>query len=115
MCAAPSARITIRNSCVSLLKHTRAIYATPAFRIYVAVLTVALAGAASEASLGAEAAPRPSATAAPRPSATAAPRPWRAHVREAREYAESRAGQVSFGVRTRRRLRGVDVERSVPS
>ena len=84
-----------------------------------ALLTVALAAAAaaatSGASIGAGAALRPSATAALRPSATAALRPWRAHVREAREYAESRAGQVSFGVRTRRRLRGVGVERSVPS
>jgi hypothetical protein len=36
-------------------------------------------------------------------------------VREARDYAESRAGQISFGVRTRRGLRGVDVGRGVPS
>ena len=45
----------------------------------------------------------------------AALKPWRAHVREAREYAQARSGQISFGVRTRRGLRGVGVERSVPS
>ena len=45
----------------------------------------------------------------------AAAAPWRAHVREARAYAESRAGAISFGVRTPRRLRGVDVMRTVPS
>lgn len=49
------------------------------------------------------------------PIADAAPRPWRAHVREAREYAASRAGGVSFGVRTSRGLRGVEVGRTVPS
>jgi hypothetical protein len=36
-------------------------------------------------------------------------------VREATAYAASRAGAVSFGVRTRHRLRGVGVERTVPS
>ena len=41
--------------------------------------------------------------------------PWKAQVREAREYAESRAGQVSFGVRTVRALRGVEVGRAYPS
>ncbi len=40
---------------------------------------------------------------------------WRPHVREAREYAAARAGEISFGVRTRRGLRGVDVARVVPS
>jgi len=47
--------------------------------------------------------------------AEGATRPWRAHVREAREYAQTRAGQISFGVRTRRGLRGVGVTRTVPS
>jgi len=79
------------------LKHRTAIYATPAFRIYVALLTVALCGAA------------------PPPASGAALRPWRAHIGEAREYAQTRAGEISFGVRTRRGLRGVGVERSVPS
>jgi hypothetical protein len=45
--------------------------------------------------------------------ATAAP--WRAHVREAARYAEQRAGEVSFGVRTTRGVRGVAVRRTVPS
>jgi hypothetical protein len=40
---------------------------------------------------------------------------WRAHIGEARAYAESRAGEISFGVRTSRGLRGVAVERGVPS
>ena len=40
---------------------------------------------------------------------------WRAHVREAASYAGSRAGAVSFGVRTTRGLRGVGVQRTVPS
>src|SRR5918994_1669629 len=44
MCVTPSPRITIRYDCVSLLKHTWGIYATLAFRIYVALLTVALTG-----------------------------------------------------------------------
>jgi hypothetical protein len=52
------------------------------------------------------------AVAAPAEGAT---RPWRAHVREAREYAQARGGQISFGVRTRRGLRGVGVTRTVPS
>jgi beta-lactamase class A len=86
------------------LKHTEPIYATPAFRIYVALLTVALCATAAA----------PAASGAPQ-GADAAFRLWRAHVREAREYAEARAGQISFGVRTRRGLRGVGVERSVPS
>ena len=45
----------------------------------------------------------------------AAAAPWRAHVREAGRYAEQRAGDVSFGVRTERGLRGVAVRRTVPS
>jgi hypothetical protein len=40
---------------------------------------------------------------------------WRPHIREAARYADSRAGGISFGVRTARGLRGVDVERTVPS
>lgn len=40
---------------------------------------------------------------------------WRAHIGEAREYAASRAGGVSFGVRTGHGLRGIGVERTVPS
>src|SRR5215207_1298841 len=96
MRATPSPRITIRYGCVSLLKHTTTIYATPAFRIYLALLTVALSGAAAA----------PASEAAPHPAAAPALRPWRAHVREAREYAQTRAGEISFGVRTRRGLRG---------
>jgi hypothetical protein len=45
----------------------------------------------------------------------AAADPWRAHIREARTYAESRAGEVSFGLRTSRGLRGDGLERTVPS
>jgi hypothetical protein len=74
------------------LKHSPAIYATPTLRIYVAVLTVALCGA---------------------PAAVAGT--WRAHIGEAREYAASRSGSVSFGVRTRDGLRGIGVQRTVPS
>ena len=48
-------------------------------------------------------------------AADAALRPWRAHVRDAAEYAADRAGSVSFGVRTRDGLRGIGVERTVPS
>jgi hypothetical protein len=40
---------------------------------------------------------------------------WRAHVGEARQYAAARSGSVSFGVRTRNGLRGIGVERRVPS
>jgi beta-lactamase class A len=40
---------------------------------------------------------------------------WRPHVHSAAEYAAARAGHVSFGVRTARGLRGVGVERTVPS
>ena len=40
---------------------------------------------------------------------------WRAHIGEAREYAASRAGTVSFGVRAGHGLRGIGVERTVPS
>jgi hypothetical protein len=69
----------------------------------VALLTVGVAGAAA-----------PAAAAAP-PTAAAALLPWRAHIQEARQYAGGRAGQISFGVRTGRGLRGVDVGRGVPS
>jgi Beta-lactamase enzyme family len=48
------------------------------------------------------------------PSASALD-PWRPHIRDAARYADSRAGGVSFGVRTGRMLRGVGVERTVPS
>jgi hypothetical protein len=78
------------------VKHISRIYATPAYRIYLALLTLALAGAAA-------------------PAAEAALQPWRAHVREAATYAATRGGDVSFGVRTRGGLRGVGVERVVPS
>jgi len=74
------------------VKHTRDIYATPSFRIYVALLTAALALAVT-------------------PTANA----WRPHTREAASYAAGRAGEVSFGVRTGGGLRGVGVRRSVPS
>ena len=78
------------------MKHTSPIYATQAFRIYVALLTVALATGAAGA-------------------AVAEARPWKPHIRDARQYAETRGGQVSFGVRTNRGLRGVGVRRAVPS
>ncbi len=45
------------------------------------------------------------------PSAAA----WRPHIRDAASYAATRAGGISFGVRTERRLRGVGVQRVVPS
>ena len=48
-------------------------------------------------------------------AAPATATPWRAHVRQAGEYAQQRAGKVSFGVRTERGLRGVAVRRTVPS
>ena len=48
-------------------------------------------------------------------AAPAQARPWKPHIRVARQYAESRAGQISFGVRTNRGLRGVGVRRAVPS
>jgi hypothetical protein len=65
-------------------------------RIYVALLTVALC-------------------APPAAPAHAALRPWHAHVHDAAEYAAARAGSVSFGVRTKDGLRGIEVERTVPS
>jgi hypothetical protein len=74
------------------VKHTQDIYATHPFRIYVALLTVALALALT-------------------PAANA----WRSHTRVAASYAATRAGEVSFGVRTGRGLRGLGVRRSVPS
>jgi Beta-lactamase enzyme family len=74
------------------VKHTAALYATRTFRIYVALLTVGLVMATP-----------------------ALARPWKPHIREAASYAADRAGGISFGVRTERRLRGVDVRRTVPS
>jgi hypothetical protein len=65
-------------------------------RIYVALVTVALCCVAA-------------------PPAHAALRPWRAHVRDAAQYAAARAGTVSFGLRTPHGLRGIGVERTVPS
>ena len=41
--------------------------------------------------------------------------PWRADVHAAAEYSEGRLGEISFAVRTERRLYGVDVRRTVPS
>jgi hypothetical protein len=86
------------------VKHKSGIYATPVFRIYVAVLAVAL-GLAVPAH----------AAAAGRAHQARAVHPWRAHVRDAAAYAQARAGGVSFGVRTGHGLRGVGVERTVPS
>ena len=40
---------------------------------------------------------------------------WKPHIRQASAYVATRAGDISFGVRTQRRLRGVDVRRTVPS
>lgn len=40
---------------------------------------------------------------------------WTPHIRQARSYAATRAGGISFGVRTERGLRGVDMGRTVPS
>jgi hypothetical protein len=40
---------------------------------------------------------------------------WKPHVREAASYASTRAGEISFGVRTGHGLRGVEVERTMPS
>jgi hypothetical protein len=48
-------------------------------------------------------------------TAPASASPWKPHVRDAAAYAAARAGTVSFGVRTRAALRGVGVERTVPS
>jgi hypothetical protein len=87
---------SIRNRFVSLVKHTSATYATPTLRNYVVLVTLAVAAG----------------VAVPPPASAA---PWRPHVREAAAYAHGRAGNVSFGVRTRHRLRGVGVERTVPS
>jgi hypothetical protein len=75
------------------VKHISGIYATPAFRNCVALLTVSLALAPPASAL----------------------RPWRPHIRDAAHYAAARAGGVSFGVRTGHGLRGVGVERTVPS
>jgi hypothetical protein len=40
---------------------------------------------------------------------------WTPHIRDAASYASTRAGGISFGVRTAHGLRGVDVQRTVPS
>jgi hypothetical protein len=72
------------------VKHRLSNYATSAFRIYVVLLTLGLFV----------------------PAAAAA---WKPHIREAASYASARAGGISFGVRTERGLRGVGVERVVPS
>ena len=40
---------------------------------------------------------------------------WRPHIRAAAKYASKRAGGISFGVRTEHRLRGVGLQRTVPS
>jgi beta-lactamase family protein len=42
-------------------------------------------------------------------------RPWHPHIRQAAAYAATRAGAISFGARTRRGLRGVGLQRTVPS
>ena len=47
--------------------------------------------------------------------APAAAAPWSAHVGDADRYAEQRTGEVSFGVRTERGLRGAAIRRTVPS
>jgi hypothetical protein len=49
------------------------------------------------------------------PAHTARAGTWRPHVGDAAEYAAGRAGDISFGVRTGRRLRGVGVRRVAPS
>ena len=51
----------------------------------------------------------------PAPRASRQLRPWRPHVRAAAAYAAGRAGGISFGVRTAHGLRGIGVERTVPS
>lgn len=76
------------------MKHRSGIYATETLRIYVALVTVAVALLVAPASHANR---------------------WRPHVRDAAAYAATRAGTVSFGVRTGRGLRGVGVRRSVPS
>jgi hypothetical protein len=40
---------------------------------------------------------------------------WTPHIQEARSYAAKRAGGISFGVRTAHGLRGIGLERTVPS
>jgi hypothetical protein len=48
-------------------------------------------------------------------AAPASAQPWSADVKAARSYAEDRAGEVSFAVRTERGLRGYRATRIVPS
>ena len=73
------------------MKHSVRIYATYSFRIYVVLLTFGL------------------------PATAEAAHTWKPHIRAAASYAATRAGGISFGVRTDRGLRGVRVERTVPS
>jgi Beta-lactamase enzyme family len=47
--------------------------------------------------------------------ASTATRAWHAHIRAATSYAATRAGGISFGVRTDRGLRGIGLRRTVPS
>ena len=72
------------------MKHRTSNYATFAFRIYVVLLTLGLLVPASADA-------------------------WKPHIGKAASYASARAGGISFGVRTEHRLRGVGVERTVPS
>jgi hypothetical protein len=48
-------------------------------------------------------------------SAPAVAAPWHPHIRLAARYAATRAGGISFGVRTDRGLSGIGLERTVPS
>jgi hypothetical protein len=48
-------------------------------------------------------------------TAAARERPWRPHVRAAAHYAATRAGGISFSVRTSHRQWGMDTGRTVPS
>src|SRR3954469_25929310 len=76
-----------------IVNHRMRNYATSTFRIYVVLLTLGMVLAAPAAGAG----------------------PWKPHIRQAASYAAGRAGGISFGVRTDRGLRGVGVERTVPS
>ena len=46
---------------------------------------------------------------------SARPRPWRPHVRAAATWASTRAGSISFAVRTERRIWASGAQRDVPS
>lgn len=73
--------------------------------------------------LAAPAAPAPAASASPAPAASASaalgpkhtPRPWQPGVAAAIAYAHTRAGEVSFAVRTAHHLWGWRAQRTVPS